>query len=77
MSEFKKVCTKKELHMLDDDDVLAGYLAGLNGEREPGSDRSRSFWHGWRNGMVDSGRSEKDEEQAMLAEEVVRSKAAL
>jgi ribosome modulation factor len=71
MSEFQPVETKADLERLDDDEILAGYLAGLSGESEPGSDKSRAYWHGWRNGMVDSGRAQIDCAQVRLAREVV------
>lgn len=71
MSEFQPVATKAELDMLDDGEMVAGYRAGFGGESEPGSDKSRSYWHGWRNGMVDSGRTRIDTAQAMLAREIV------
>ncbi|MFC4275547.1 hypothetical protein [Achromobacter aloeverae] len=71
MSEFQPVRTKADLDTLDDDDIVAGYMHGLNGGDEPGSDKSRSFWHGWRNGMVDSRRAEPDSAQGELARELV------
>ena len=51
---------------------MAGYLAGLHGAPEPGSDKSKSYWHGWRNGMMDTGRLPHDEAARNLAAEVVR-----
>lgn len=71
MSEFQPVATKTDLENLDDAEMVAGYLAGFNGESEPGSDKSSSYWHGWRNGMVDCGRAQIDAAQAQLAREVV------
>jgi len=59
---------------LDDDDCLAGYRAGLDGEPEPGSDKSRSFLHGWRNGMVDKGRLPISAEQVEYAASYVRQR---
>lgn len=76
MSEFQKVSSKADLDNLDEADIVAGYIAGLDGANEPGSDKSRGYWHGWRNGMVDSGRSDKDAEQASLAVEIVRAHRA-
>jgi len=76
MSEFQKVSSKKDLDNLDDTDMVAGYMAGFDGADEPGSDKSRSYWHGWRNGMTDGGRAEKDAEQANLATEIVRAHRA-
>jgi hypothetical protein len=71
MGEYQPVTTKAELEQLDEGDMVAGYLAGYNGASEPGSAFSRSYWHGWRNGMVDSKRAEIDVAQTKLAREVV------
>lgn len=38
-------------------DMLAGYWAGLNGEPQPGNNRSHSYRHGWANGRDDRERS--------------------
>ena len=59
------------LHQLNDAEVVAGYRAGLKGETEPNPNASYSFWHGWRNGMVDSGRAQGDAAQAELARDIV------
>lgn len=67
MAEFDTVTTLVELMMLDDDDVAAGYQAGLEGAPSPASDRSRAYWHGWRNGLVDSGRRPADAAQLALS----------
>lgn len=53
------------------EDVSEGYRDGLAGEPEPGDNRSKAYWHGWRNGMVDGGHREKDEAQAALARQVL------
>lgn len=71
MSEYAPVSTKEDLSLLDENDVVEGYRAGCRGESEPGSAFSRSYWHGWRNGMVDSQRMEKDVDQARLARDVL------
>jgi hypothetical protein len=71
MSEYAPVRTKDELSQLDEAEMLAGYYAGFSGDPEPGSDRSRSFWHGWRNGRVDGGHDQIDCHQVKLAREVV------
>lgn len=71
MGEFLKVRTKEELALLNDDDILAGYMAGLDGCQEPGTAFSRSYWHGWRNAQVDRGRIPIDDAQCQLAREVV------
>lgn len=71
MSEFTKVRTRGDLDALDSNEILAGYLDGFVGTPEPGSDKSRSYWHGWRNGMVDGGYREIDSAQVQLVREVV------
>ena len=72
MSEFEKVSTLTDLNNLDQDEVLQGYRSGWDGLSEPESDKSRSFWHGWRNAMIDKQIIPSDEECANLAEEYVR-----
>lgn len=71
MSEFAPVRTKTDLEQLDETEMVSGYLAGYSGVPTPGSDRSRSFWHGWRNGRVDGGHDQIDCHQVALAREVV------
>ena len=70
MSEFQPVSTKKDLDILDMDDVLSGYRSGLDAESEPGSDKSKGFWHGWRNGVSDRGLAPIDEAKRKLAAEL-------
>jgi hypothetical protein len=72
MSEFQAVATLAELELLDQDDILAGYRAGFDGVPEPGSDKSRAYWHGWRNARVDRGLAQSDRAQQLLAQEYVR-----
>src|ERR1700750_3197472 len=55
MAEFKPTKTVTDFKHLDEGEVLEGYFDGFHGGSAPGSDRSRSFWHGWRNGRVDAG----------------------
>lgn len=67
MSEFQPVTTLADLDSLDADEMLEGYRDGRDGEPEPGNNRSRSYWHGHRNGAVDGGHRQKDAAQALLA----------
>ena len=67
MSEFKSVATIADFRTLDESEVLLGYLEGFDGGPRPGSDCSRSFCHGWRNGMADAGHAEADSAQLALA----------
>ncbi len=71
MSEFNPVSTLSELDLLDQDEIVSGYRSGLDGEGEPGSNKIRGFWHGWRNGRVDRGLARIDEHQTRLAREFV------
>lgn len=69
--EFNKVSTKADLESLDQEDIVLGYVAAMNGEvQEPASDKSRGYWHGWRNGMVDRGYAKIDTEQQRLVREL-------
>lgn len=72
MSEYQPLTTAAELDLLDMDDCVEGYRAGLRGASEPGSDKSKSYWHGWRNGMMDSKRMSHDADAMALAGEFVR-----
>ena len=45
--------TKADLDTLNEDEILEGYLDGYGGELQCGDNRSRSYWHGWRNGHND------------------------
>lgn len=69
------VTTMADLATLDSDEVLEGYRDGFAGEPEPGDNRSRSYWHGWRNGALDGERRAKDDAQALLAAAYVRAQA--
>jgi hypothetical protein len=72
-SERIKVTTLPDLAGLDNAEVVEGYLDGADNSPAPGGNRSRSYWHGWRNGMVDGGHAAKDDAQAELARVVVAS----
>lgn len=65
---YLPVRTAFDLDQIDDDEVVEGYRDGLRGEPEPKGNRSRSYWHGWKNGMVDSGRRKSDQHQRALIE---------
>lgn len=76
MSEYQPISSVHDLAHIDDEECVAGYIAGLNGDPEPGSDKSKSFWHGWRNGMMDTNRLPIDEAARNLVAEVVRRQRA-
>ena len=73
MSEFRPVETVADLNSLDSDEIVAGYLYGWTCSDEPGGDKSRCFWHGWRNAQTDKGRASPDVHQQRLAHEYVGS----
>lgn len=68
MAEFSPVQTVDDFRTLDDGETLEGYLDGFHGEAAPNSSHSRSYWHGWRNGMVESARRSPDQAYLALAE---------
>ncbi|MCQ8242278.1 hypothetical protein [Rhizosaccharibacter radicis] len=67
MPEFTPVETVADFHTLDEADLLEGYLDGFHGSPAPGSDRSRGYWHGWREGRVAAGLAEAGPDQLRLA----------
>lgn len=69
MANFEPVQTLDDLLSLDKDDVLAGYLSADAGDPEPGPNRGRAFWHGWRNRMIDKHVLPVDEASRRLARE--------
>jgi hypothetical protein len=56
MAEFRPVETVLDFKTLDEGEILEGYLDGFHGLSVPDSTRSRSYWHGWQNGMIESER---------------------
>lgn len=67
---FEPVRTIADLDTLDQEDIFAGYLSAARGDPEPGENRGRAFWHGWRNRMIDLGELPKDDAAAQLAREI-------
>lgn len=65
------VSTLADLDTLDEAEILEGYWDGRAGEPEPGNNRSRSYWHGWRNGRVDGRHDKGDQAMQALARAVV------
>lgn len=70
---FKPVATVSDLETLDGDQIVEGYLSAERGDPEPGENRGRSFWHGWRNRMIDMGEIPADNAARRLAHEVVKT----
>jgi hypothetical protein len=71
MRNFEPVRTCADLETLDKDQIVQGYLSAERGDPEPGENRGRSFWHGWRNRMIDLGELPKDDAAMQLAKEVL------
>jgi hypothetical protein len=72
MVAFEPVSTIADLETLDEDEILEGYQDGMN-NFPCGDNRSRSYWHGWRNGMADFRHIPSDESMWRLANEAVDS----
>ncbi|HEV7339948.1 MAG TPA: hypothetical protein VGO06_28530 [Bosea sp. (in: a-proteobacteria)] len=53
------VTTLMDLARLNDDEMADGYRDGSEG-LPCGDNRSRSYWHGWRNGARDHGHRDRD-----------------
>ena len=70
---FLPVRTAADLDTLDEFEMQEGSRDGLNNQPEPGGNRSRSYWHGWRNGMTDAGHRERDEHRLALARDWTRA----
>lgn len=76
MGEYQPLSSLNDLGALDVEDCVAGYRAGWDGAPEPGSDKSKSYWHGWRNAMMDKGKLPLDESARNLAAEYTRMQRA-
>lgn len=62
-----------DLKDLDGADVVEGYNDGLANEPEPKGNRSKSYWHGWRNGQIDGGHAKPDQSQRLLARDYLKN----
>jgi hypothetical protein len=71
---FPPVSTKSDLDSLDQGDILEGYMSAERGDPEPGPNRGRAFWHGWRNRMMDYGVIPQDAASIQLVKEVVAAR---
>lgn len=67
---FTPVSTKADLDTLDLDQIVDGYRSAKRGDPEPGPNRGRAFWHGWRNRMMDYGEIPPDAASRQLAHEI-------
>jgi hypothetical protein len=67
---FEPIRTLADLAALDHDEIVAGYCETRRGDPEPGPNRGRAYWHGWRNAMIDMGEIPIDDASRQLAREV-------
>jgi hypothetical protein len=65
------ISSLSELFELNPDEIAEGYRDGFEG-LPCGDNHSRAYFHGWRNGMVDSGRAKTDAWSMALAADVRR-----
>jgi hypothetical protein len=70
---FAPVRTVADLETLDDDEIAAGFMDGYRDPDapEPGPNRGRGYWHGWRCAMMDLRKIEIDAVHQQLVHEVV------
>lgn len=66
------VTTAADLATLDEAEIIEGYNDGREGFPCSGN-RSRSYWHGWKNGMVDSYRADPTPESRALIRDVLEA----
>lgn len=59
------------LNEINDDECLAGYRAGLGFIAVDHTQRSCSYWHGYRNGQVDRGLEPISSAQRQIARQAV------
>ena len=71
MSDFARVTTVDDLLSLDQAEMVEGHLSAERGDPEPGPNRGRSFWHGWRTRMMDLGQIEIDDDHRALVREYI------
>jgi hypothetical protein len=70
MPTFQPVATLADLETLDATEISAGYREFERGDPEPGPNRGRAYWHGWRNAAMDAGQIERDAAAWQLVHEV-------
>jgi hypothetical protein len=73
---FDRVRTLADLDSLDPAEILEGYVSAERGDPEPGPNRGRGVWHGWRCRMIDHGDIPNDPiHLALTAAYVARGRA--
>lgn len=69
---FKAITTVEALNALNQDQIVAGYRAGLRDEPDY-TQRDQGYWHGYMNGQVDKHRMPISAEQRQLARALIDS----
>lgn len=72
-SMFEDIVTKEQLEKLDKDLCIQGYVHGYS-DTPNHARKEQSYWHGYMNGQVDSGRMPISITQLMLAADIVSKK---
>lgn len=72
MIDRTPVTTAAELAEMDPDEIVEGYRDAWNGDAEPGDNRSKAYWHGWRNGHNDRANT-ADKAQRELIRDIRRT----
>ena len=67
---FEPVRTRADLQALRLEDVVLGYTETRPGDPEPGVNRGRAYWHGWRCRMFDYGELGIDDAHRALVHEI-------
>ena len=73
MTRFEPVKTKSELDALDQAEIVEGYRSAEAGDPEPGENRGRAFWWGWRCRQMDRGLIEITADHMALTRECVKA----
>ena len=67
----RPVWLASDLDTLDQSEIEEGYRDGLDDFPCSGN-RSRAYWHGWQNGMVDKGRMKQTTAMRFLVTDVLQ-----
>src|SRR3954463_9868084 len=71
MVERIPATTPDQVFAMDEAEMVEGYQDGRD-NAPCGDNRSESYWHGWRNGMVDGGHAKGGEGQRLLARRLIK-----
>lgn len=66
---FQPITTQKELELLNNEEMVEGYLQGIKGHAVSFG-LSKSYYHGYLNGLNDGGFRKQDDNQKKLIEEL-------